>query len=113
MARRLCVGHAHVCPVRWDSPVEVFGCAVEPRQLVHADQHGFLAVPREDEGALLDATLAMDDIEQSTLIASARAAQPDDEARLRSLLDAEAAFDERVHERFGRHGEFGSTSHPE
>lgn len=113
LARRLCVGHAHVCPVRWGEPVEVFGCAVEPGQLVHADQHGFLVVPREDEAALLDATVTMDDIERSTLIASARADHPDHGALLRSLLEAEATFDERVRDRFGRGGEFGAAGHHE
>ena len=30
LARRLCVGHAHVVPVRWGVAVEVFGQRIEP-----------------------------------------------------------------------------------
>src|SRR2546428_4440899 len=48
LARRLCVGHAWVWPVRWDCPVEVFGQQVAPGQLIHADQHGVLAIPAGD-----------------------------------------------------------------
>src|SRR4249920_3394309 len=48
LARRLCVGHAHVVPVRWGGAVEVFGQRIEPGQLIHADKHGFLAIPPED-----------------------------------------------------------------
>ncbi|MFM8579474.1 MAG: RraA family protein, partial [Planctomycetaceae bacterium] len=55
LARRLCVGHAHVTPVRWGEPVSVFGRTILPGQLVHADKHGFLVIPPEDEEQLLDA----------------------------------------------------------
>lgn len=107
LARRLCVGHAHVCPIRWDCPVEVFGCAIEPGQLVHADQHGFLAVPREDEGQLLEATRVMDEIELSTVVTAARGEHPTRSALLAALDEADASFDAQVRERFGRSGEFG------
>ena len=33
----------------------ILGCPVQPGQLVHADKHGFLAIPRCDEGRLPDA----------------------------------------------------------
>ena len=32
--------------LRWGEPVEVFGQRVEPGQLVHADKHGFIAIPK-------------------------------------------------------------------
>src|SRR5688572_16372354 len=60
LARRLCVGHAFVCPMRWNCPVEVFGRRIEPGQLIHADKHGFLAIPPGDEPQLLDAARFMD-----------------------------------------------------
>jgi len=41
IARRLCVGNAFSAPVKWGVAVEVFGCRVEPGQLIHADKHGF------------------------------------------------------------------------
>jgi regulator of RNase E activity RraA len=72
LARRLCVGHAHVVPVRWNCPVEVFGRKILPGQLVHADKHGFIAIPPEDEARLLDAAIFMDSNECNTVIAAAR-----------------------------------------
>lgn len=74
LAKRLCVGHAHSCPVRWGCPVEVAGRIVEPGQLIHADKHGFLVIPQEDEAQLLDAARFMDSNECQTIIAAARQA---------------------------------------
>jgi 4-hydroxy-4-methyl-2-oxoglutarate aldolase len=74
MARQLAPGHAHGHPVRWGCPVEVFGQSIQPGQLVHADQHGFLAVPPEDEEQLLAATAFMDANECDTVIAAGRSA---------------------------------------
>jgi 4-hydroxy-4-methyl-2-oxoglutarate aldolase len=74
LARRLCVGHACSHPVRWNCPVTVFGRAIEPGDLIHADKHGFLAVPPEDQARLLEAARFMDANECNTLIAAARAA---------------------------------------
>ena len=72
IARRLCVGHAYACPVRWNCEVEVFGQRVQPGQLIHADKHGFMAIPREDEAKLLHAAVFMDGNECNTLIAESR-----------------------------------------
>ena len=71
LARRLCVGHAHAWPISWGEPVEVWVCH-PTSQLIHADQHGFLAIPPEDEAALLSATSTMDRHECETVIAAAR-----------------------------------------
>ena len=49
-----------VAPVEWDVPISVFGVSVRPGQLIHADQHGFLVVPEEDEAKLEEATSFMD-----------------------------------------------------
>ena len=72
LASRLSVGHAHSMPVSWGEPVEVFGQTIEPGQLIHADKHGFLAIPQEDEAKLLDAALFMDTNECETVISAAR-----------------------------------------
>jgi regulator of RNase E activity RraA len=72
LARRLCVGHAHVIPVRWNCAVEVFGRKILPGQLIHADKHGFIAIPPEDEARLLDASVFMDSNECTTVIPAAR-----------------------------------------
>jgi len=107
LARRLCVGHGYSCPVRWDCPVEVFGRRVEPGQLIHADKHGFLVVPLEDERGLLEAARFMDSQECQTVIAAARETAgltPDE--MLRQLDQAAAEFSKAVKERFNRRGEF-------
>jgi 4-hydroxy-4-methyl-2-oxoglutarate aldolase len=74
IARRLCVGHAYSVPVKWGCEVDVFGVRVQPGQLIHADKHGFLVIPEEDEGELLEAARFMDSNECNTVIAAARSA---------------------------------------
>jgi len=74
LARRFCVGHAYNYPIRWGCEVEVFGRVIHPGQLIHADKHGFLVIPAEDEAPLLDAARFMDSNECNTTIAAARAA---------------------------------------
>jgi regulator of RNase E activity RraA len=72
IARRLCVGHLHAWPLEWGVAVEVFGQVVEPGTLVHADKHGFIGIPAEDEEGLLDAVRFMDDLECETVIPAGR-----------------------------------------
>src|SRR5262245_11138619 len=72
IARRFCVGHACSCPVRWGGEVEVFGRKIQPGQLIHADKHGFLAIPFGEEKRLLEAARFMDSNECQTLIPAAR-----------------------------------------
>jgi regulator of RNase E activity RraA len=113
LARQLTVGHAHGCPIRWGCPVEVFGQKIEPGQLIHADKHGFLAVPPEDEAKLLEATAFMDANECNTLIAAARSAtglsMPELMKRLEQAADAfgEAATRQFAAVREGRAGANG------
>jgi regulator of RNase E activity RraA len=107
LARRLCVGHAHACPVSWGGPVEVFGRRVEPGALIHADKHGFLVIPEEDEAGLLEAARFMDQNECATLIAAARSAGGlSAEQVLESLNEAFAAFRNATLARFQKRGEF-------
>ena len=107
IARRLCVGHAHVVPVDWNCEVEVFGRKIQPGQLIHADKHGFLAVPDEDREALLDASLFMDENECNTVIAAARSCAGLDSESARQRLDQAAkAFGEATREKFNREGEW-------
>ncbi len=72
LARGLCVGHAWSTPVRWNCEVEVFGRKVLPGQFIHADKHGFLVIPDEDQDKLLEAAIFMDSNECNTVIKSAR-----------------------------------------
>jgi 4-hydroxy-4-methyl-2-oxoglutarate aldolase len=107
LARRLCVGHAHVCPVRWGCPVTVFGRQVQPGQLIHADKHGFLVIPQEDETRLLAAARFMDANECNTVIAAARSsAGQTTEALLEKLAEAQNAFQQATREKFQTQGEW-------
>lgn len=49
LARRMAVGHGYAIPIRWGCEVEVFGRKVQPGQLIHADKHGFIAIPPGEE----------------------------------------------------------------
>lgn len=107
LARRLCVGHAHVTPVRWGVPVTVFGREVRPGALIHADKHGFLVVPPEDEERLLEAAAFMDANECHTVIAAARSAAGLTRAEaVARLADAASRFAGAARERFARGGEW-------
>jgi len=106
LARRMCVGHAHVTPTRWNCDVEVFGTKVVPGQLIHADKHGFLAIPEEDEPRLLHAARFMDSNECLSKIAAARGCTGKSvEQILREIDDAGRGFAEAARAEFGRAGE--------
>lgn len=107
LARRLCVGHAYAAPVRWNCEVEAFGCNIQPGALIHADKHGFLVIPDEDQAGIVEAAAFMDANECETVIAAARdvAGKPTDEV-LAALKAAGAAFGKAAREKFGRKGEW-------
>lgn len=107
IARRPCVGHAYVCPVRWDCEVEVFGTTIESGRLIHADKHGFLMIPEDDEPGILDASLFMDENECNTVIAAARSSAGKSSTEV--LVDLEEAgkrFGEATARKFQRSGEW-------
>ena len=107
LARRLCVGHAHVHPVRWNCDVEVFGRKVSPGDLIHADKHGFLVVPPEDQPKLLEAARFMDSNECNTVIAAARDSAGLGTDKLLANLEASITqFSANVKSRFSRGGEW-------
>lgn len=103
IARRLCVGHAYSTPVHWNCEIEVFGTRVKPGQLIHADKHGFLAIPEEDVEGLLDASRFMDSNECNTVIAASRetAGQPLSDV-LERMANASSEFKRAAHEHFKR-----------
>jgi 4-hydroxy-4-methyl-2-oxoglutarate aldolase len=107
LARGTCVGHAHSCPVRWGGPVKVFGRRILPGQLIHADKHGFLAVPRGEERALLEAAKFMDANECRTLLHAARDTLGRTPLEVCDALDAAGAkFAAAAKAKFGRKGEW-------
>lgn len=107
LARRMAIGHAYSCPVEWGTPVDVFGCKVEPGRLIHADKHGFLVVPPEDEENLLAAARFMDANECRTIIPAARNTAGLSETEiLNAINQAAAAFGENVRKQFGGKGEW-------
>jgi len=107
LARRLCVGHAHVHPVRWNCEVEVFGRKVSPGDLIHADKHGFIVLSPEEEPAILEAARFMDANECQTVIPAARnASGRSTEEILVSLSEAGAQFGKNAQAKFQRRGEW-------
>ena len=105
MARQLCVGHGYGSLLRWNCEVEVFGRAVRPGQLIHADQHGFLAIPPQDEARLLEASLFMDRNESGILAAAQNVDRLPADEQLARIDDALGAFVRAARDRFGRTGE--------
>jgi regulator of RNase E activity RraA len=91
IARRLCVGHAYSVPVQWGIPVTVYGCKVFPGELIHADKHGFIVIPEEDQTHLLEAVAYMDGNECLTTIRAARESAGKSLADVCSALDAASA----------------------
>ena len=107
LARTLCVGHAHACPWKWGVDVEVFGRRISPGQLIHADSHGFLAIPDEDQAGLLEAARFMDSNECSTIIAAARESAGRPVADTLAAIDAaSAAFRQAAKKKFSGKGEW-------
>lgn len=107
IARRMCVGHAAVHPIRWACEVEVFGTKILPGQLIHADKHGFLAIPAEDEERLLDAARFMDSNECNTVIPAARDSfGKSPEEIIAAMAEAGRKFGEAAKEKFRRQGEW-------
>ena len=107
LARRLCVGHAYSTPVEWNCSVEVFGQTVQPGQLIHADKHGFMAIPTEDEERLLDAAIFMDQNECNTVIPAARSSSGKSTPEILDDINAAGeAFGKAVKDKFSGHGEW-------
>ena len=107
LARRLCVGHAAVHPVRWNVEVEVFGRKVAPGDLIHADKHGFIVIAPDEQPGLLEAARFMDSNECNTVIPAARdSAGRSKEEILASLNAGIVEFSKNVKARFKREGEW-------
>ena len=106
LARGRCVGHANSFPVRWNCAVNVFGREVLPGQLIHADKHGFLVIPEEDQEQLLEAARFMDSNECKTMIQVARnsTGKPTHEI-LSGFNNAVKEFGLAAKARFGKKGE--------
>ena len=102
LARRLSVSHAYSIPVEWNCEVEVFGTKIKPGQLIHADKHGFLAIPEEDIDGLLDASIFMDNNECNTVIAASRSATGKSTQQiLEERKKAATEFAAAIKEKFG------------
>jgi len=107
IARRLCIGHAYSTPVRWGCEVEVFGCKVKPGQLIHADKHGFIVIPEEDQEKLVDAAIFMDANECNTIIQAARSTSEKSLEEIQSAInEAGHAFSAAAKEKYGNKGEW-------
>jgi len=105
IARRMCVGHGYGLLLRWNCDVDVFGRTVRPGQLIHADQHGFLAIPPEDESRLLEASLFMDRNESAILAAAQNVDRLPQDEHLKRIDDSINTFLRTARDKFGRAGE--------
>jgi regulator of RNase E activity RraA len=93
--------------VRWNCDVEVFATTVKPGQLIHADKHGFLIIPEEDQDRILEASVFMDRNECNTVIAAARSSAGRSlEDTVEALGAAGGEFDRATAKKFGRGGEW-------
>eukprot|EP00118_Oscarella_pearsei_P006874 m.32096 g.32096 ORF g.32096 m.32096 type:complete len:251 (+) comp31596_c0_seq5:320-1072(+) len=104
LAQRLCVGHANAWPIRWNEEVEVFRRKVKPGQLIHADKHGFLVIPDEDQSRVLDAATFMDENECDELVSQVRSAVSQKEA-LELFDKGRRRFKEKIEKKFGHQKE--------
>merc|ERR1719471_625202 len=112
MSRGVCIGHSFGgIPVDWDVPVSVFGVTVQPGQLIHADKHGFLAVPAEDEERLLEATEFMDLLERKhTIIPGKQGAGSSVQSITEAMARANEAFGKEKTAKYGSYAErFGGV----
>ena len=101
LARGVCVGHAYSYPVYWNCEVEVFGRKISPGQLIHADKHGFLVIPDEDQKHLLNAARFMDSNECKTTITAARSSWGKSSSEvLMAIEKATEIFNENVKNRY-------------
>jgi regulator of RNase E activity RraA len=106
IAKRFCVGHAYSHPVRWNCEVEVFGRTVKPGELIHADKHGFLVIPGQDQSQLLEAARFMDSNECQTMIAAARNISGMSTEQILQAIDTACdKFAKNTQAKFGRKGE--------
>jgi regulator of RNase E activity RraA len=100
------VGHAYATPVEWGREVDVFGCRVGEDALIHADKHGFLVIPEEDQKGLYEAACFMDANECRTIIGAARASSGKTHNQiLQELNQAVEEFTRNAAEKYGRKGE--------
>lgn len=107
IARRMCVGHAYSMPVEWNCEVEVFGTKIGPGQLIHADKHGFIVLPEEDQAAIVEASRFMDENECATVIPAARGgAGKSYKEILGDINEAGRRFDQAAREKFKSGGEW-------
>merc|ERR1712039_987178 len=97
------ISHSYgVPPLEWDVPISVFGVTVRPGQLIHADKHGFLVVPEQDEQGLVEATEFMDELERKhTLVPGRGGSNKPAETIVKEQFDAMAAFKKEVQQKYG------------
>jgi regulator of RNase E activity RraA len=103
----LCVGHAHVHPVRWNCEVAVFGRKIAPGDLIHADKHGFIVIAPDEQPNILEASRFMDANECQTVIPAARNCSGLSTDQILANLEAAGAeFGKNTKARFQRNGEW-------
>ena len=72
LARRLCVSHGCGRMVAVGKPVKVFGTTIRSGEILHADQHGFIIIPKECVPTLADTAVEFDRLEVEHIISPTR-----------------------------------------
>ena len=86
--------------------MEVFGTAIRPGQLIHADHHGFIAIPENDVPGILEAAEFMDRNECATVIPAGRNVAGLSRSEILERMDkAVADFSRNAMERYSSTGE--------
>ena len=107
LAKTMCVGHAFSTPIEWGCEVEVFGCKIQPGQLIHADKHGFLAIPEEDIAGLYESVCFMDANECENLINVARSTYGKSKKEILDELEVGfAMFRAKAAQKYSKKGEW-------
>ncbi|HYF37831.1 MAG TPA: RraA family protein, partial [Prosthecobacter sp.] len=80
---------------------------VQPGDLIHADKHGFLSVPADEQEGLLEAARFMDANECNTVMPVVRGSTGRSPLDIVEELEASIAmFSANVREKFRREGEW-------
>jgi regulator of RNase E activity RraA len=67
MSTHVLVSHAYIHTEDYNIPVEICGITVHPGDLIHADMHGFVIIPKEIAPRLYNACKGISDAELPVL----------------------------------------------
>lgn len=96
----LLVSHAYVHPEKVGCPVEVGGMTVYPKNLIHADRHGALVIPREIASELPEACRAAMYAEEPVILNCREAYKKGEKVKIEDLIGWRKELQARKKEAF-------------